>query len=452
MIIDKNPTFIGPTTGIQGLFHGAWYYYLLIIPFLLFGGEPIGYYYFNFFLQLASYLALLYFSYKYFGLLTTFIFSLLIATSPYFIFTSIFVGNNIFVMPTLLIFILINYFLLNRFSKKLNTLTFLSGLFLGLIAEFELAFGLFIIPSYFLIILMINDFRTIYLSSRNLLYFLVGLAIPFIPRFFFEIKNNFTQTKILFSNLTQGSAQNVNSYAGAIQDRIILFYDYYKSIFFNDYLLLFFTIILLVLLVTALNNKIKKYDSALIFLIPLLSFLFLFAALYKNNFFWGNYYEGIQYLIIFILAALLTIQFKTESILFSTCKLFFALAILVSSTSMFIKEFKSKPTNSGNLKSQIEIVNHIQKSEKNNNQYCVKVYTPPVIPHTYNYLFLHKKLSEKIETPRSDWVNRACWYIVEADQNNERRDEWLDKNIPRVAKMTQKKLFNDVEVRHYEIE
>ena len=67
MILDKNPTFIGPTTGIQGIFHGAWYYYLLLIPFLLLGGVPIGFYYFNFLFHLLSLLVLMFFIRKWFG-------------------------------------------------------------------------------------------------------------------------------------------------------------------------------------------------------------------------------------------------------------------------------------------------------------------------------------------------------------------------------------------------
>ena len=49
IILLKKLPFIGPTTGINGLFHGSWWYYLLVIPYCLFGGAPIGYYWFNFF-------------------------------------------------------------------------------------------------------------------------------------------------------------------------------------------------------------------------------------------------------------------------------------------------------------------------------------------------------------------------------------------------------------------
>src|SRR3989344_9237476 len=91
IIRDRNITFIGPTTGIQGLFHGAWYYYLLIIPFLIFQGNPIGFYYFNFLIQFVSFSFFYFFLKKFFGQKIALIIAYLIATSPYFIFTSLFV-------------------------------------------------------------------------------------------------------------------------------------------------------------------------------------------------------------------------------------------------------------------------------------------------------------------------------------------------------------------------
>src|SRR3989338_1374686 len=452
IILDKNPTFIGPTTGIQGLFHGAWYYYILVIPFILFGGAPIGFYHFNFFLHLVSFILLMYFIYKYFGFLASLMVTLLIATSPYFIFTSIFVGNNIMVLPTLLLFLLINFFLVNRNHKKIALLVFLAGLFAGLITEFELAFGFFLLPSYILLIFLLESLRQTFMNVRNLLIFFAGLAIPFIPRLFFELKNNFSQTRIFFQNLLQGTTQNVNSYAEVLQDRVNLFFGYYKSLFANDAILIIFTLLFLVFLIAVLENKVKKYDSLLNFLIPLLSFLFFFSVLYKENFFWGNYFEGIQYVFLLIMAVFFTIQFKVHSILFSFLKLSFVVALLGNSILMFSKDVRSRSMSSGILKSQHEIVNHIQKSEGNHQDYCVKVYTPPVIPYTYNYLFLFNKLSKKIETPKSDWIDRRCWYIIETDENNERLTEWLDKNIPRKARLTIKKSFNEVNVFLYELD
>ena len=57
----KNPTFIGPTTGIMGLYHGAWWYYVLGIPFLLTRGNPIAFYYFIFLITFFTNLLFFYF-------------------------------------------------------------------------------------------------------------------------------------------------------------------------------------------------------------------------------------------------------------------------------------------------------------------------------------------------------------------------------------------------------
>lgn len=38
----KDFQLVGPKTDIGGLFHGAWYYYLMVIPFLLSKGNPLG--------------------------------------------------------------------------------------------------------------------------------------------------------------------------------------------------------------------------------------------------------------------------------------------------------------------------------------------------------------------------------------------------------------------------
>ena len=67
MVTTKKPTFIGPTTGINGLYHGAWWYYVLAVPFILFKGSPIGFYYFNLAIQFGAFIALFYFQKKYFG-------------------------------------------------------------------------------------------------------------------------------------------------------------------------------------------------------------------------------------------------------------------------------------------------------------------------------------------------------------------------------------------------
>ena len=451
IIQDKNITFIGPTAGIQGLFHGALYYYLLTIPFLIFKGAPIGFYYFNFFIQFVSFVFFAYFLHKFFGSQVSLIISLLIASSPYFIFTSIFVGNNIMVLPVFLAFLIANFYLLEKKIKKPQLLLLIIGLLLGFTTEFELAFGLFLIPVYLLITTLLKNFRSIFYAKKNFLLFLSGLFIPFIPRLLFELKNNFMQTRILWSYLMHPSGQNTRLYSQIVQERINLFYGYFTSLFVNDFLFKIFFILFILTAYFFLENKIKKYHYSVNFFLLLIIFLFFLSTLNNGGFFWGNYFEGIQYLILIILASILSFQLQTQSVILDFLKVGVLIVIFLLNLNSILKSNNSKPNAVGTLKLQTQVVNYIFQKEQQMDTYCVKVYTPPVIPHTYNYLFLYGNISKHYPLPKNDWVKRKCWYIVETDENNERRTEWLEKNIPRKAKTAHKKLFNDVEIILYEL-
>lgn len=452
IILDKNPTFIGPTTGIQGVFHGVWYYYLLVIPFLIFKGSPIGFYYFNFLIQLASFVFLIYFLNKYFSSVISFIISLLIAASPYFIFTSTFIGNNIFVLPFFLAFLILNFFIFEEKIKKRTTFSLIAGLLLGFTSEFELAFGLFLIPSYFILILFLKNLKLFFSQKKNLLYFLTGLAIPFLPRLFFEFKNDFIQTKNFLSYLFNPGNTNTGSYSQIFQERINLFFGYFNSLFFHDFILKIFVISIIFLIYLLFEFRVKKYHKSIYFFILLTSLLLFFSSINKSGFFWGNYYEGIQYLLILILASAFSIELKLNNFLLSFLKTGILLIMIFINVSTSFKNLKIPPDTSGSLRQLSQTVNYIYTEEHNKSNYCVKIYTPPAIPFTYNYLFLYNKLAHKIETPKTDWSFRKCWYIIEFDENNERRKEWIDKNIPPEAKVIRKNKFNETEVILYKLD
>src|SRR3989338_2214356 len=42
IIVDHKFSLIGPTTGVEGIFYGPWWYLILSIPFFLFSGNPQG--------------------------------------------------------------------------------------------------------------------------------------------------------------------------------------------------------------------------------------------------------------------------------------------------------------------------------------------------------------------------------------------------------------------------
>lgn len=456
MVLNKKPLLTGPTTGIIGLNHGAWWYYLLTIPFMVFGGSPIGFYYFNFFIQLGLFVYLIYFIHTYFGKLTALIAGLLIATSPYFIFTSVFVGNNVMALPALLFFLTQNFVLLENKQRKIPRTFFFIGLWLAFIAEFEIAYGLFIIPAYFMAIVLVKELRNIALSSlkRHLTAFFMGFVIPFIPRILSELQSGLTQTSALVGFIIKNRPTATSkSIKLIISDRLVLFTDYYKNLFVNESVAIFFFLLTAVLLVSLLLYRHHTYGRFLKFLGILLGILLIFSIIHKD-FFWANYYEGIHYMYLFITIIILEYELKGVTVSNFLSKIAI-LGLLILATIFALQKEVMKPIkptiNSGLIMHQ-KIVDTLLQNVENTSSYCARVYTPPVIPHTYNYLFLYQKTAYRVPEPKFDWVNKQCWMIIEYDPFGFRAVKWREENIPPSSILLKKiDVINDTTIELWQL-
>lgn len=447
IILTHHIPFIGPTTGISGLFHGSWWYYYLTLPFLLFKGAPIGYYYANLAIHLLCLVAIvLFIKIKTNDLLAIFA-GFLIAFSPYFTFTSLFVGNNIMVLPSLLLFLITNYLIFEKGKKKNNLLYFFNGLALGFVAEFELSFGLFIIPVYFLAHALFPQLRAVVKNKKSFLFTLAGLIIAFSPRILFELKNKFQQTRVLLSFFTKPKLYNPKSFVDVLTDRFQLFIGYWKGIFPNDFWAIFFAVLVLLAVMFLIYRK-KKFSPFTLFSGYLVLFLFLISLVYKDNF-WGNYYEGIQYVMMFFMISVFS-QLNAKTTVIKVGFICIISVFFITQLSTIVLVHKASPQKDG-LAIQEDAMNVIMQNESANSQFCVRIYTPPVIPHTYNYLFMYNRLKGKISTPSSEWVSGTCWFIVESDSYKKRRDDWLEVNEPKDKYEVSITKLKDVEVRYYKV-
>lgn len=449
MIINRRPTFIGPTTGISGLYHGAWWYYVLAIPFTLFRGAPMGFYYFNMLIHVTTLVVLFIFIKKYFGLLPAIISGLLVSISPYFIFTSLFAGNNIMVLPVMAGFLMMNFLILEAKNLKYKLLvSLLAGLFLGLIGEFELSFGLFLIPTYLIGMIIFRTLRSHFIHPKNAGAFLIGLFIAFLPRMLFEAKNQFIQTKTLMSFFFKPKLYNPKAYIDVLKDRILLFRGYWEGLFPNTFTMFLISLVLIALVVYILKNKTNIYYKSLLLFSYLVLMLFALSTFYKDNF-WANYYEGIQYIFMFIIVLILSVRIKIQ--LWTKYGLQTLVVILTVLTLwQTVSSFKSTPKFEG-LAVQRAVVSYVLANEKNTGNYCVRIYTPPVIPYTYNYLFLYEKLKKGVSLPNSEWVNGTCWFIMEEDPFKFRLQDWKKVNEPQEKALSVSRVFKDVTITHYEI-
>lgn len=425
IIRDKNLTFIGPTTGMAGVNHGAWWYYFLLIPYIVFNGWPQGFYLSLFLLNLIANSLFFLFLNTNFGFIPAIFYLLTISVSPNFIRNAFFASNDMLTPIFVLLFI---YSLFKLFERKDIKYLLLTGLALGFILETEVAFGIFLIPVSIIALSIFKQFNNI----KKILFFLVGLFLPMLPRLLFEVKNNFLQTKSFIYNLTLKKEAHPLLFRAVFDERLKTFIQYWKDLFYDNNIiisLIVFSLILYFYLFhrKSLTNSSKK--TLLYFLFTIVSLLFIFSLFYQGNFFYGYYFQGLQYFYLMILVlTIYGIAKSKKTIFFSYLLILFFLLINIFAVIKDIGNQKNIPLQG--LRADDQIVNYFIAST-DNQYYCLRIYTPPVIPYTYNYLFSYYARMLKVKYPSGDFKNKKCFYLIDKEPYQFRVDKWKENNLPK---------------------
>lgn len=436
MIDAGRPTFIGPTTGIMGLFHGAWWYYLLALPGILTNGLPIGFYYFMLVLSVIFNIWFFVFLRNKFNDLTALLYLSIVSISPYFVHLGFTASNNI--IAPYLVMILI-FLISGLFSNKQNKLFYLMlGLTLSFTLEFEVAFGLLLIPVFFLMAVIIKPIRAKIYQIKNLVLVLAGMIIPVIPRALFEIKNNFMQTRTLLGFFTNPKLHNPSPFKKMLADRIDLFVEYARGIPYEYSAVIAGLMALFTIVVLFARRKKNKEIGFTTFLTVLLVMLFSISLLYKDNF-WFNYYEGIQYvfLTLFLIAFYLLSRWNKNAsyIIFVLFLVINVLALNKYNSSKAVARLEGL--------AETEAAFEYIHSKTGKNDYCLRIHTPPAIPHTYVYLMNWKSRTQAYKISTYDFRNNECYFIVESDPYEFRVRKWREENTPEGAELIGKKILTD---------
>jgi len=435
IIRDLNPTLIGPTTGIPGIFHGAWWYYFLIIPYVIFSGLPIG---FSIFIFINCLLQLILFSYflkKEFGWLTSLLFALLITGSSYFISMSFFVISSVFTFPFILLFICSTYLFFKTEDKKNIFWLFL---WIGFILEAELPTGLLTGAAFILILLFLGKIKLLF-SKGGFKKACLGFIIPITPRLLFEVIKGFPQSKTVLKFILNPEFHSPKPLIEIFRDRLSLFNNYLVTSFpmDNSFIVYGIFVISIIGIFIALKKDNKKIKNFFIFS-PLMIVLFFFlSCLYKDSF-WSNYYEGIGYYFIITIALGLYGFSKLKNKIIKNLPWLIFSVLLLFNLIKFSKEIKNNTIVNDGLRKQLMTVNRVYEINKGKKDFCIRVYTPPVIPYTYNYLFDYYHDFKKLVRPGTNYVNNQCWYIFEDDSFKFRIDRFRKDHIPATGKLIKK--------------
>ncbi len=419
--IHKGKTFlIGPTTGIEGVFRGPWYYWL-ITPFYFLGkGNPVWP---NIFLILTSIVAiyLLYNLGEKIGGKKTGLLAILIASVSYYVIgISRWLSNP---APMLIISVLLVWTVFKFLEKKFWSLP-LVGFLVGMALQFGSAMEIWYIPALIIIFILkrkiLPNFKIIILSIFTFL-------LPFIPQAFFEVRHPGVLSGPLIKFLFHEGSFTV-AFWQLLEERLPLFYNIVSSKFWINGGALFapFLIIFIVILII---NRVKfwkddKFKIILIFsVVPFIGGLF-FAGNYGNLY---DYYFTGYYLIWILLFSFVYMSFSGKTLMKIIIGIF--IVILVAKNLASFKDNYFTPLNDPKtitFSGQLSAIDWIYTSSVGRD-FNVDEYVPPVIPYAYRYLFIWLGTQRYQRQPLNQNV-QLLYTLYEVDIDHpERLTAWIER-------------------------
>lgn len=389
IVINHKIALIGPTTGIDGIFYGPWWYLILSIPFFIFSGNPQG---IAFFIGLVGIIAII-LGYivgkKIGGIFLGIIFSAFLSiSSPMILSSSQIWSPNLIPFFILLVFLV--FYILSLDSKPKTSKAkylLLLGLLLGIIIDMGIVFGSLLFLSTCIVLIFIFREK---LRVKEILFFALGLLFIFSPRIIFELRHDFLMTKTLISALSNGlmSSKHFSIFDGLFSKLGILFNTWNVSLTGQNSIAGFILVIFVFLSLLFFYRKIGNTQKQFVQTILIVIVLFLIGFIFFNQAIWSHYLVGIP--VFFIL--LVSVSINTIRIgLKKPWIIFFILFFLywINLNPMQVLDNIKKPLWEGNAavyRNQVAIIDYVYNEAKGKDFKYI-VYTPAVHDYTYRYLF-----------------------------------------------------------------
>lgn len=384
MVVSHTPRLVGPTTSINGVLLGPFWYYFLLPPFIASGGSPQVVMYWQIIWYQLSVL-FLWWVIKKINKNIAFITAFLLLLSP----TGFYTGRyfwNANAMPLMTAFF---FGMLLLTIKKPSTLNLiLTGLMAGLSMQIEAAFGILFFPFAFLYLGIINK------KFKPLLHLTFGFVVTLIPQALFELRHQFIMTKVLVSEFT-GKATILGEKM-TLDKRLTERWESLINQIRNlshipqNYIFIIFLLSISYLIYQILKNN-KKIISGNVGFISILFFIFsaIFYIVFPQQLKqW--YVLGISIPLTLILAGAFAYLWETKSKISKVIVigiLIFHFTNAISAQTDHIKNNVLKPSNDpSNLRNLITVIDTVYK-EANGKAFRAFNYVPSIYDYSLNYVY-----------------------------------------------------------------
>ena len=446
IVIDKKLTLLGPFAGLQGVFQSPLWYYLLAIPFILSSGDPRAIMLFMVFLGLVGIILAYFLGRKLFGRRFALVLALLLTLAPSAVFLSR-IAWPPYPIPYLMIPF---YFFLFRAVSGNSSSWVWAGIFGGIIAQIEVAYGLFLLPVLFLSFVL---FRKKGQSFKYLIGAIFAFGLNFLPQLLFDFRHDFLMTRAvlgLFSGQSRGLGVVV-----PFPDRIFhrlneLRWATIGSLGRNNPISYLIFIIVTGKIFCLFFKKDKKKIRT-VFLLLICPLVFFLAFLVYPYVAWSHYWIGLQTTYYFLAALVLVWLTREKSVLkfLPFLILLIWVAKTVTSPSLYVRKDEGGPTT---YKNEIAAIDWIYQDAKGE-PFGIFVYTPPVYDYAYQYLFWWRG-TRKYGYLADKSKERLFYLIIEPDSERPFASKGWKETVIQTGKVIQKVVLPGqitIEKRHGEI-
>lgn len=383
MVVTYTPRLVGPTTSINGVLLGPFWYYFNLIPFLAGGGDPAFVVYWQIIWYAISAIVLwLVLKKKSLSLAT--IVSVLYLLMPVGFNTARYFWNaNAMVFFVAFFFASLIQTLENPSTKNLVILSIISGI--GF--QIEAAFGVLLFPFAGLCLLFKR------LSVKKLFIPIIGFGLTLIPQILFELRHGFVMTKIFIKEFT-GKGEMLGekiTFSDRLDQRWQYFVDMVRqSNHLPENILFFlFLVALLIFAIYLFKSKNKPIQNTWLLSFGFILFSAIFYVLFPQKLkTW--YVLGISVPLIIFLASFTNFILEKKNLYLKILAL-----TLIASTFVFtikaqvqyINDISSKPSNDrSSLNNELKAIDWVYTNAEGKG-FKVYSYLPSVYDFPYHHLF-----------------------------------------------------------------
>lgn len=437
-------SLIGPPTGIQGIFYGPYWIWLLSLGLLL-SKNPRVVVFLVSTIPICIIFPIILFHYSKIiskkALLFAWLFFLYVDGFGYA--TSLWNPHLGLIMFLSLIYLIV--FTDFRNTDRYTVIKIvLAGICSGLMINFQMSLGIGVFLGSFLFILIyslkaLHDRKQKkFLVIRNTILiavlFLIGTTLTFLPFFLFELRHGFNQIRTFIEAFA--------TFGGIVNYRILsqkeilsIFFGRFGYILHTNwagaYLLELLSVILIVWQIRKRKIKLSEKEKKLLLLLLTITLSILYIYLTARNPVWEYHFLGTEVIFILLVAFVINKIPLFEKLL--------VVYIFYSALVMLPMLFATKDLyTSSSLVTKEHIVDVIRLDAKNSD-YAVDAYSVSVYVYDYSYLFRWRSGKEVPFDPNIVTEKKDLVYLIIPKTKKEERLNFINYRTPNNAYITLKK-------------